>query len=54
MDNRVSEPKLIVCSGVVLLLLLVLMLVMLVVMLLLEMMVGACWKWVMRSCGFSN
>ena len=41
MDNRVSELKLVVCSGVVLVLVLVLMLVML---LLLEMVVGARWK----------
>jgi len=51
MDNRVSEPELVVCSGVVLVLALVLMLV---VMLLLEMVVGARWKWVIRACGFSN
>jgi len=50
----VSEPELVVCSGVVVMLVVPLLVPMLLVMLLvpvilLEMSVRACWKWVMRS-----
>jgi len=48
MDNSVSEPELVTCSGVVL----VLMLVVLEMLLLLEIIIGAYWKRVIRSCGF--
>ena len=51
MDNGVSEHELVVCSGVGLVLMLV---VLEMLLLLLEMMVGAYWKWVICSCGFSN
>ena len=57
MHDCVSEPELVVCSGVVLVLMLLLLLLVIVmvlvmvmvVLLLLEMVVGAYWKWVMRS-----
>lgn len=49
MDNGVSDPELVVYLGVVLMLV-VLMLMLLVPVMLLEMLVGACSKWVMRSC----
>ena len=54
MHDCVSEPELVVCSGIVLVLVLVMLVVMIVMLLvmLLEMMVGAYWKWVIRSCGF--
>jgi len=57
MHHRVSEPELVVCLGVVLMLMLMLLVVLvmrIMLLLLLEMMVGAHWKRVMRSCGLSN